>query len=183
MALQTSGQMTLGDIAVELGKSRTAHIGLLDADVRGLAGKASGQVRMPADFYGKASQLSATIVVAEGNYVIDAKTGISSQGFGPVIAGGNYGSVSPSTFRGITIKQMSFSIGPNFTFKIAGSLPKNYFDRIHLGSAYGWLNSSQSLHNTANGETTWTWTYGEAGWNNATTWDGTGTTNVVIEYS
>jgi len=61
MALNPSGAISLGgatsgqSINLELGKSATAQASLNDADVRGLAGVASGQISMPGDFWGKSS--------------------------------------------------------------------------------------------------------------------------------
>ena len=51
MALQTSGQISLNDVNVELGNSGTAQIGLGDTDVRDLFGIASGEIEI-ADGYG-----------------------------------------------------------------------------------------------------------------------------------
>ena len=61
MALNSSGAISLAgstsgqSIALELGKSTTGQISLNDADVRTLAGKASGSVIMPTDFWGKSN--------------------------------------------------------------------------------------------------------------------------------
>ena len=60
MALQTSGQIALNDVNVELGNSGTAQIDMNSAAVRGLFGIASGQISM-ANGYGKANSFSLTI--------------------------------------------------------------------------------------------------------------------------
>lgn len=51
MPLQTSGQISLNDVNVELGNTGTAQIGLGDSAVRGLFGVASGEIGMD-DGYG-----------------------------------------------------------------------------------------------------------------------------------
>jgi hypothetical protein len=55
MTLPASGALALGDINVELGNSRTTQIGVGGAAGRGLAGVASGAIRLGADYYGKAN--------------------------------------------------------------------------------------------------------------------------------
>lgn len=54
MALQSSGQISLNDVNVELGNSGTAQIGLGDSAVRDLFDDASGQISM-SQGYGKSS--------------------------------------------------------------------------------------------------------------------------------
>ena len=59
MTLNSSGAISLGgstsgqSINLELAKSATSVVSLNDTDVRTLAGKASGSITMPTDFYGK----------------------------------------------------------------------------------------------------------------------------------
>lgn len=54
MALQTSGQISMSDINVELGNNSNAQISLNDTAVRDLAGISSGQISL-SDFYGAAA--------------------------------------------------------------------------------------------------------------------------------
>jgi len=73
MALNSSGPISLAgstagvSIAAELGKSATGQISLNDADVRSLAGKSSGAIIMPTDFYGKSNDFSFTISTNQTN--------------------------------------------------------------------------------------------------------------------
>ena len=60
MALQTSGQISLNDVNVELGNSGTAQIDMGGSAVRGLFGVASGQIAM-SNGYGKANAFTFTI--------------------------------------------------------------------------------------------------------------------------
>lgn len=77
MALNASGPISLGgstsgeSIALELGLGATAQISLNDSAVRTLAGKASGDIIMPTDFYAKllASVTSDVTTVSEGGTV------------------------------------------------------------------------------------------------------------------
>ena len=56
MTLQSSGAIAFGDINVELTIARATQLSLGGAAARGLAGVASGAIRLGADFYGKAFQ-------------------------------------------------------------------------------------------------------------------------------
>lgn len=60
MALQTSGQISLNDVNVELGNSGTAQIDMNSAAVRGLFGVASGEIGMD-DGYGAANAFALTL--------------------------------------------------------------------------------------------------------------------------
>lgn len=68
MALNNSGPISLGgsttgqSINLELGFAATATISLNDADVRELAGVATGAITVPTDFYGKAVSTPRAII-------------------------------------------------------------------------------------------------------------------------
>lgn len=61
MTLSSSGAISLGgsttgrSVNLELGKSATAQISMNDTAVRTLAGKSSGAIVLPTDFYGKSA--------------------------------------------------------------------------------------------------------------------------------
>lgn len=81
MALQTSGQISLNDVNVELGNSGTAQIDMNDAAVRGLFDIASGEIEM-ADGYGKSDSSPIAVnhtqtTISNGNW-----TSGGTQGFG-----------------------------------------------------------------------------------------------------
>jgi hypothetical protein len=60
MALQSSGSISLGDVNVELQRNRSSRLSLNDPDVRLLAKKSSGVVKM-SDLYGSSYLFTATI--------------------------------------------------------------------------------------------------------------------------
>lgn len=80
MALNGSGPISFGgstagqSINLELGQSATAQISLNDTNVRSLAGKASGAVIVPTDFYGKSTgfTLNRTLSTNTANYNLRA---------------------------------------------------------------------------------------------------------------
>jgi len=76
MALQSSGQISLNDVNVELGNSGTAQIGLGDSAVRDLFDDASGQISM-SQGYGKSSETVISSSVQEmtvSNYISSGGT-------------------------------------------------------------------------------------------------------------
>lgn len=64
MALQSSGQISLGDVNVELGNARTNQLAIGSSAARSLANVLAGTIKM-SDFYGKSS-LTVTFVPAPG---------------------------------------------------------------------------------------------------------------------
>ena len=72
MALQSSGNISLGDVNVELGLSRTTQISIGQSTVRDVFLVSSGAIRLAADGYGKARAFpfTATIAVNTTNYNI-----------------------------------------------------------------------------------------------------------------
>lgn len=83
MALQTSGQISLDDINIELGNASGATISLGDADVRGLIGKASGVSASISEWYGASSEIQLTISSNTSNYNVYSAAIISGQGWSP----------------------------------------------------------------------------------------------------
>lgn len=61
MALPSSGQISLGDVNVELGLNRTTQISLGGSSTRGLYALVSGAIRLAADGYNKANAFIASI--------------------------------------------------------------------------------------------------------------------------
>ena len=78
MALNTSGAISLGggtagqSINLALGQAATAQVSLGDANVRALAGVASGAIAMPTNFYGQGSTVYR---LDAGDYVDNGITG------------------------------------------------------------------------------------------------------------
>ena len=91
MTLQSSGQISMSDINVELGKSATALISLNDSDARSLAGIPSGQIAL-SDFYGASAGISISLTV--GDNLDFNQTG--EVGYRTSV----YGSVSSTTLLG-----------------------------------------------------------------------------------
>ena len=60
MALQTSGQISLNDINIELGNASGTTISMNDSGVRGLIGKADGATMSLSEWYGAANEVTLT---------------------------------------------------------------------------------------------------------------------------
>jgi len=131
MTLAASGEISLGgsvtnrSVNLELSQGASAQISMNDANVRSLAGVASGAITMPTDFYGKSAgatvNFNDAVVTAAGvpaqsagyridvnGFVYQVVNGVDTslgQWVTPTSAGGNYevfatvtsGSVSSGT--------------------------------------------------------------------------------------
>ena len=95
MTLASSGEISLGgstanrSINLELGQAATATISLNDANVRTLAGVASGAIVVPTDFYGK----SNVLITFTDHSVFAAAAGYSEAGYAIFGAGSAIGKV------------------------------------------------------------------------------------------
>ncbi len=72
MALQNTGSISLGDVNVELGNSRTTTINMGGSAVRGLFDRSSGECKLALHGRGKANATSLTISSNTNNYDISA---------------------------------------------------------------------------------------------------------------
>lgn len=114
MALQTSGQITLEDIAVELGRPGT-QVSLQDADVLALANKSAGAEISLTDFYGKSVFSPFTLFDPANTFgtgVVDEPTRVSNT---RVQAAGNsrvspYGYVVANTDQNFITKEVRFFV-------------------------------------------------------------------------
>jgi hypothetical protein len=95
MTLASSGEISLGgstatrSINLELGQAATATISLNDANVRTLAGVASGAIVVPTDFYGKSN-----VLITFSDYsVFAAAAGTSEAAYAIFGAGSGIGKV------------------------------------------------------------------------------------------
>lgn len=111
MTLTASGPIALSAVNVELGRASTAAISLGETAVRNLAGKATGAISL-GNLYGKSA--GTTITVTEGSYndgnlkVPFVYAGYAGTGTtAPVL----FGSISPTTYKGVFIKALYNVIG------------------------------------------------------------------------
>lgn len=81
MALQSSGQICLNDVHVELGASSGTSVCMNDSDVRALAGVSSGQICMN-NFYGKSARTATITTVGrlDNGYTDAYRIGYAANG-------------------------------------------------------------------------------------------------------
>ena len=103
MAINPSGQVSLGgttsgeSIALELGLPTTSAISLNQADVRGLAGVASGAIVMPTDFWGKASEFIFSFTPGTNQSLSTLATAAGWDGVTKLVATANAGTISATS--------------------------------------------------------------------------------------
>lgn len=130
MSLNSSGKMSLignvtgESIASELSVSTTGTISLLDTTVRGLAGKPSGSVTMPTDFYGKIDTFLFNLATSTDVNLVVAATAAGWNGSAYLIVTVPVGVV------------ISASVTSNYALTISGSFPKG-LKLINNGSIIG----------------------------------------------
>ena len=81
MALQSSGQISLNDIHIEVGGTSGTQCSLNDSDIRALLGKSSGQQSTFSEFYGASSVSYAAFATwAAANYPSVVSGGYQTSG-------------------------------------------------------------------------------------------------------
>lgn len=135
MALQTSGQISLNDIHVEVGGTSGSQVGINDADVRNLIGSTLGSQVDFADFYGASNEVTLTSAGTVNGE--DQRLEITVSSF--VSAGGTL--VIPSN---IWVWSTSTST-PALTIDIACTI-KNNGKIIGMGGAGGRATSTGAMY-------------------------------------
>jgi len=140
-------------VNVELGKAATTTISLNDSVVRNLAGIQSGAISL-FNLYGKSNSTGSTHTLVAGTNGYG--TGYVYPPFGLI------GSLSPDTFKGLTVVDLYTSAMGNGTnlyyleFTILGLVAQNFFTSIlYAGTT---VYSSSSTYYQYESLTVWSWT-------------------------
>lgn len=187
MALQTSGAISLNQIHVEAGGTSGTTVSLNDSDVRGLTAASgytinatSGTMISIGDFYGASAGTSMTLTQGEAGTTIDG----FSQGYGT--ATGTYGSLSPNTLNGASVRAIYYfeyvvkgSYTRQFWIYIAGNRAQDFFATIEESSLPGGslaTSSSVRQYNSQYNYTSWYWAMASR----PTNWDGSGNLSITF---
>jgi hypothetical protein len=169
--IPTSGAISLNQMHTEVGGASGAQVSLNDPDIRGLIGKASGATMSFSEWYGASASTSYTL-------------GQGSNGSGTVgFASGSYGSLSPTTFDGVTVRSIGVltlvikggSTSYTLIVTINGSRSQNFFTSIQ-NTGIGTLQTSAASHSSSSSYSSWSWSLGS----NPSGWDGSGNLTVTI---
>lgn len=168
--IPTSGAISLNQMHTEVGGTSGTQVSINDSDIRGLISKGSGATMSFNEWYGASAATSFTL-------------GQGSSGTTRGFFDGSYGSLSPTTFDGVTIRQITvFEIvykngGRDYTFivTIYGSRARSFFTSIQE-SSLGTLQTSAAGHSSSSSFSSWTWNLSGAPSN----WDGSGNLTVVM---
>ena len=195
MAIQTSGAITLSDIQTEFGGSNPVSLSeyyaggsYVPSGTSGTNGAVptSGEIAV-SDFYGTQSGITITVTEGSGSfgayhvgYGFHTAFALTNQGAGPA-----YGSVSPTTYDGATIRAIARitvkynnTPPPGFYISLSGNRAQNFFTSVNV-QGYGTLLSSNATRSVWTNTTGTRTVFGWAGVQ-PSTWDGTGTRTVTI---
>lgn len=198
MALQSSGQITLHNIATEFGGVAPHNLteyyrggAYVDELASNSGVPTSGQINIK-DFYGAGNGTIVTVTegsssggsggVAGKGYAAADKTVSNNAGtsfFGGI---GAYGSRSPSTLNGVTIQgiyqhQYDKAIIWQFIVVLQGTRAKSFFTSV-TPQGGSLLTTASCTHNQHSSSTVYTWT----GVNLSATWDGSGSRTALFAF-
>ena len=150
MTLNTTGPISLGgsttgqSINLELSQSATAQVSMDDANVRSLAGVASGAITMPTDFYGKSA--GTPVITLTSRNVTSFSGGILSANAGWRASNDSYvytgvGSGAPTYTQREQWDSIPATVG-NYEIYVSytGDTPSGTFNTwLNLGTTRTWL--------------------------------------------
>lgn len=171
MPLQTSGAISLNQIHVEAGGSSGTTASLNDSDIRALINKGSGATMSFNEWYGASASTSFTVTQGSSG---------STVGF----FSGSFGSISPASFDGATIRQLSVttiavkggSTSYMFSVGINGTRARSFFTSVQNSGIGTLYSASSGTYNQNSGYAQWTWTLSSQ----PSGWDGSGNLTVVM---
>lgn len=147
MTIAASGPIAMATVAAELNIS-AAGLSLNDSRVRGLTGTLSGAVTL-------SSARGKTRITVTPGYV-NSGGGNGYTGYKPDLGSG--GSVSPASYGGYTIYEMSTALGAfnSLTFRlVTTSVPQSFFTFIVVNGQK--FLSAAATFSVVGGYTFWTW--------------------------
>lgn len=179
MTLQLSGPMSIADINTELERSPTAQLSTDDPDLLLLADRTAGQtITIPDDLYGKKwyGSIRETVTVNVGT------DGFTSPSYG-YSDGSGFGTRSPTTYRGKSLRNLYFFTNAGVTYygiiSVQGNNGADYVTALNFstdGAFYeiqSWnYNSSTGLSNylfSPSASTSPLWGSGDVGVNKSVT--------------
>lgn len=199
MALQSSGAITLAQIAAEFGGAAPHAIseyyrgGIYVPDTAAnIAIPTSGQIKL-SDFYG--AQAATVATVTEGSRTYTATGGNTTiRGYCAANKGWNNsggfatmaacGSRTPTAYNGVTIEGLYYYEGSasagmiNFLIVLQGTRAQNFFSQAVVQGGSTLLTANATEFKQVSSSTYWRWYLGSSDvW---PTWDGTGTRTVTL---
>jgi hypothetical protein len=114
---------------------------------------------MSALFFGAASMMSGSA------YTVTVATSVNDVGF----IDGAVGSISPTTYNGVDVKAIYYSVGEfaitSFRVRLLGTIAQNFFTSVSTPNinSNAELTSSSATYSVSGGQSSWVWSLVSAG--------------------
>lgn len=158
MAITTSGQISLNDINIELGRTSGTVINMNDTYVRALIGKAASTQMSLSEWYGASAVVILDTQTVTSGYAPAGQYNDAEYGYSRILANmGNITDGFSNVADNLDIMKLSWSLTSDFlTFWVNGGPRTNSgFTSMKIGSLT--FNRTSALFTTDDGYTYWTW--------------------------
>lgn len=152
MALQTSGQISLQNIATEFGG--TAPHGLTEYYAAAAGIPASGEISIQ-DFYGASAITNWTSDITKGQQTAQY---VTWRGYSSTLPIGSITDNTVDNLGGATVRQVASLNNSTLFLEINGNIPNSGWTSIDMGP-YNFTRASAGYnYNSSNNYTQWSWT-------------------------
>lgn len=127
MPLQSSGQISLNDMHVEVGGTSGTQCSMNDSDIRGLVSAAANSQMTFSSFYGASSAWTSTMTVGSSSF-------FGFYGYYPSFSVGSMSDTTIDLLSNAQIGSLYFSGGQHVNFLLAGNIPNSGWSTLTIGS-------------------------------------------------
>ena len=125
MALQSSGQISLDDLHVEVGGTSGTQCSMNDSDIRGLVSAAANSQMTFSSFYGASSAWTATMTVGTYSWF---------HGYWPTFNLGSMSDLTIDILSNASISDLFHSGNTSVNFTLNGNIPNSGWSTLTIGN-------------------------------------------------